>query len=283
MTHIAVVRMCLSENPIQWNAGEVNNYLPSQLKSLLDSEEKPAADRTSLMNEYNDTLLSMAGIGYPPPQKSNAGLFDSGGSDLMNKVKKYAIYVGILCAGGLFLFAKSRGGDIDPIGYIIILLFGLMGWAMVRAGAKILGGSFLLFRITIVASIAWIAIAFYANYTSHGRYSGLDLGELANLGAKFDDAKDDSGVSGKNVGLALLFWPGIIVNEYRASNNEESIDKRVSHLSTIYNEKCSGKNQASSGDGKLTERLRELKGLHDQGLIGDEEYEKSRKRALETM
>jgi hypothetical protein len=48
--------------------------------------------------------------------------------------------------------------------------------------------------------------------------------ELSQLGAKFEDVKDDSGVTGKNVGLAIVFWPGIIVNEVRANKNQDSID-----------------------------------------------------------
>jgi hypothetical protein len=62
--------------------------------------------------------------------------------------------------------------------------------------------------------------------------------ELTDLGVKFEEAKDDSGLTGKNVGLALVFWPGIIVNEVRANKNQESIDKRINHLTQIYNRKC---------------------------------------------
>lgn len=62
--------------------------------------------------------------------------------------------------------------------------------------------------------------------------------ELTDLGVKFEDAKDDSGITGKNVGLALVFWPGIIVNEVRANKNQESIDKRINYLTQIYNRKC---------------------------------------------
>lgn len=107
--------------------------------------------------------------------------------------------------------------------------------------------------------------------------------ELTQLGAKLDDVKEDSGVTGKNVGLALLFWPGIIVNEVRANKNQDSIDKRLSHLATIHNGKCSGANQSGSKDGSLSERLGELKELHDKRLISDEEYEKSRQRAIEKL
>ncbi len=62
--------------------------------------------------------------------------------------------------------------------------------------------------------------------------------ELTNLGAKFEEAKDESGVTGKNVALAIVFWPGIIVNEVQANKNEESVNKRVEHLSRLYADRC---------------------------------------------
>jgi hypothetical protein len=62
--------------------------------------------------------------------------------------------------------------------------------------------------------------------------------ELAQMGAEFEGAKDDSGVTGKNVGLAVLFWPGIIVNEVRANKNQDSISDRVNHLTNLYQMKC---------------------------------------------
>ena len=62
--------------------------------------------------------------------------------------------------------------------------------------------------------------------------------ELTNLGAKFDEVKDESGLTGKNVGLAFLFWPGIIVNEVRSNKNQDSIDSRIEHLTKLYTKKC---------------------------------------------
>ena len=100
--------------------------------------------------------------------------------------------------------------------------------------------------------------------------------ELATLGAKFEEAKNDSGVTGKNVGLAIVFWPGIIVNESRASKNQSSLDARISHLSSLYNGKC-----LSSDSGKtMTQKLTELQDLHEQGLITDQEYEAARAKTL---
>ena len=66
--------------------------------------------------------------------------------------------------------------------------------------------------------------------------------ELTGLGAKFDDVEDDSGLTGKNVALGILFWPGIIVNERQSGRNEDSINDRVVHLNTLYVDKCVGKN-----------------------------------------
>ena len=107
--------------------------------------------------------------------------------------------------------------------------------------------------------------------------------ELADLGVRFEDVKDDSGVTGKNVGLALVFWPGIIVNEVRSNKNQDSIDARISHLSAIYNRKCLDDENKGTGGAQLSDRLRELKELHDQGLINDKEYETARERTLDKL
>lgn len=69
---------------------------------------------------------------------------------------------------------------------------------------------------------------------------------LADLGADFEDAKDDSGITGRNVGLALVFWPGIIVNEVRANKNQDSIDGRIEHLTNLYVEKCVDQNNSAN-------------------------------------
>jgi len=104
--------------------------------------------------------------------------------------------------------------------------------------------------------------------------------ELSQLGAKFEDAKDESGVTGKNVGLAIVFWPGIIVNEVRSNKNEDSVDSRIAHLTNIYNSKCSGED-ADSKSQTLKEKLLELKGMLNEGLITEQEYTFAKKKALE--
>ena len=67
--------------------------------------------------------------------------------------------------------------------------------------------------------------------------------ELTQLGATFEEVKDDSGVTSKNVGLALIFWLGIIVNEFRSSKNQDSVSDRVTHLGALYNSKCLDKDK----------------------------------------
>ena len=99
------------------------------------------------------------------------------------------------------------------------------------------------------------------------------------LGVTFDDVKDDSGVTGKNIGLAIVFWPGIIVNEVRSNNNEDSISARISHLTTIYNEKCLGDTDEKD-DPLLKDKLLELTDLLEQGLITQDEYDVARAKVM---
>ena len=102
--------------------------------------------------------------------------------------------------------------------------------------------------------------------------------ELADLGAFFEEVKDDSGVTGKNVGLAIVFWPGIIVNEVRSNKNEDSVDARITYLTTIYNQKCVDNEDAPQQS--LKDKLLELKELLDQGLITEDEYQVARKKII---
>jgi|TARA_B110000902_G_C13868128_1_gene421778 hypothetical protein len=104
--------------------------------------------------------------------------------------------------------------------------------------------------------------------------------ELAQLGAKFENVKDDSGVTGKNVGLALVFWPGIIVNEVRSNKNEDSVDSRITHLTDIYNGKCSSAKEDNNSQ-SLKDKLLELKTMLDEGLLSEEEHKLAKKKVLE--
>ena len=75
--------------------------------------------------------------------------------------------------------------------------------------------------------------------------------ELADLGAKFEEAKDDSGFMAKNIGTTLLLWPGILVNETRFGKTQSLIDSRISKVSLLYTEKCRNKPDWSTLDWNL--------------------------------
>lgn len=62
--------------------------------------------------------------------------------------------------------------------------------------------------------------------------------QLTELGVKFEEAGEDSGVTAKNVAFGIFFWPGIVANEWQAGKNENSINKRIEHLTNLYVGKC---------------------------------------------
>ncbi len=106
-------------------------------------------------------------------------------------------------------------------------------------------------------AVLLIVTAVLAGCVSNNRVQAIQVGdtekscetlttELAQLGVQFEQAKDDSGFTGKNVGMALLFWPGIFVNESRAEKNQSSVQQRVQYLTGLYNNKCTGKQAASA-------------------------------------
>ena len=107
--------------------------------------------------------------------------------------------------------------------------------------------------------------------------------ELEQLGIQFEDAKDDSGVTGKNVGMAIVFWPGIIYNEVKASGNQSSVENRIQYLTSLYNAKCLDQNEDASSSQSLTERLKELKQLLNDGLITQEQYDQARQKAIDNL
>ena len=64
-----------------------------------------------------------------------------------------------------------------------------------------------------------------------------DITEMEKLEASIDDK---TGLSGRNVGMALLFWPGIIVNEMNADDARDRASERKEKLFDIYDKKgCS--------------------------------------------
>ena len=74
--------------------------------------------------------------------------------------------------------------------------------------------------------MGWIAVLVLATGTAHAEI----------------DSK--TGFSGRNVGMALVFWPGIIVNESQASSAEAAAVARLDRLNQLYYERgCLEKEQ----------------------------------------
>lgn len=98
--------------------------------------------------------------------------------------------------------------------------------------------------------------------------------ELADLGVTFEDVKRDSGLTAENAVSFLVFWPGIIYNEVRASKNTNSVNKRINFLSALYNQKCRGDGPSKNekAESSVRERLEALKRLLNEGLINEAQY-----------
>ncbi len=110
-----------------------------------------------------------------------------------------------------------------------------------------------------VAATVFLASVFVSGCVSNNSIQPIQVGdtekscevltlELNQLGVQFEEAKDDSGFTGKNVGMALLFWPGIFVNESRASRNQSSVQQRIQYLTGLYNQKCVGNRRDAAAD-----------------------------------
>lgn len=63
------------------------------------------------------------------------------------------------------------------------------------------------------------------------------LSEIAQVESVKKDIEDKTGFSGRNVGMGILFWPGIIVNEVQGSSAEEVANKRLEQLHGMYRDK----------------------------------------------
>ncbi len=62
-------------------------------------------------------------------------------------------------------------------------------------------------------------------------------GEFAKLDTIMEDASSDKGVNTANVAAAVFFWPAAVGNYMNASEAEELVEKRRSHLMGHYSAK----------------------------------------------
>ena len=59
--------------------------------------------------------------------------------------------------------------------------------------------------------------------------------EMVRAEAVARDVENKTGFSGRNVGLALVFWPGIVVNEMQGSKAIDSVHLRLARLNEKQN------------------------------------------------
>ncbi len=61
--------------------------------------------------------------------------------------------------------------------------------------------------------------------------------EFAKLDSVMEEADDNKGVNTANVAAVVLFWPAAVGNYMDADKAQDMVEKRRSHLMTIYNDK----------------------------------------------
>lgn len=57
--------------------------------------------------------------------------------------------------------------------------------------------------------------------------------ETSEIKLLLSDIDDKTGFSGRNVGLGLVFWPGIIVNQMNAGDARKAANERLSVLAGL--------------------------------------------------
>jgi hypothetical protein len=70
-----------------------------------------------------------------------------------------------------------------------------------------------------------------------------EIKDVENIKTKIEANR---GFSGRNVGLALLFWPGVVINEVTGSTAEAEANARLVALKNLYFEKNCSKQLAES-------------------------------------
>lgn len=67
--------------------------------------------------------------------------------------------------------------------------------------------------------------------------------EMTRVSSAIEDVDSKTGLSGRNVGMALIFWPGILVNEVNGSDALKAANHRMDMLVNLYNRKgCTNPN-----------------------------------------
>ena len=139
-----------------------------------------------------------------------------------------------------------------------------------------------LFSLTITVSLVLIACASPTVVTE--RQAGdqnLSCSALvaAIQEAEEDEAREDRGVTGTNAAAVVFVWPGLLGTYANTEAARDAAQDRQEHLIGIYGQNNCGSATGSS-DGDITNQLRELRSMFDEGLITGEEYNAARARFL---
>ncbi len=72
--------------------------------------------------------------------------------------------------------------------------------------------------------------------------------EMVRAEAVAREVENKTGFSGRNVGLALTFWPGIVVNEMQGSKAIDAAHARLTRLNELYvTQDCTGMDNQERG------------------------------------
>lgn len=117
-------------------------------------------------------------------------------------------------------------------------------------------------KINIVLAVVISLMALTACHPKVEPVSSMDR-ELscAALSSEIQNVRDvrariekKRGFSGRNVGLGLIFWPGIVINEVTGSDAESDANARLASLQNIYaDKKCSLEKAAETAANEKTE------------------------------
>ncbi|MBL0318776.1 MAG: hypothetical protein IPP74_05750 [Alphaproteobacteria bacterium] len=83
--------------------------------------------------------------------------------------------------------------------------------------------------------------------------------QIVDLKILKSDVDEKTGFSGRNVGMGLLFWPGIIVNEMNGSKALDLANERSSRLITIYEKRPCDKAIMASEDQRYQDVMKKKK------------------------
>jgi|GEM_PF-1476154 hypothetical protein len=71
----------------------------------------------------------------------------------------------------------------------------------------------------------------------------VEMGEVEKV---LSEINENTGVSGRNVGMALFFWPGVLVNQMNAGDARKMASERMSVLANLKEKKNCAQEKAKA-------------------------------------